>query len=103
MRHHLSSERLLRGGKRGAGVCGDVATKGTVRDIKRLLLIKENQILQFKEFSTVFTYGKLPESGLPEIIPLMCTSALWGWDLVFPCPESFLRAQSRAGLQSGGR
>ena len=86
MRHHLSSERLLRGGKRGAGVCGDVATKGTVRNIKRLRLIKENQILQF-EFSTFFTYGKLPESGLPELIPLMCTSALWGRDLVFPRPE----------------
>ena len=76
MRHHLSSARVLRGGKRGARIYRDFATKGIVQNIKRLLLFKENQILQFEEFGTFFTNGKLPESGLPEIIPLMCTSAL---------------------------
>ena len=43
------------------------------RDIKRLLLIKENQIARVKEFST-FYVGE--ESGLTKIIPLICTSAV---------------------------
>ena len=32
-------------------------------------------------------YGKMQESGLTKIIPLMCTSALWGQYLVFSQPE----------------
>ena len=42
-------------------------------DTKRLLLIKESQITQVKEFSTVYVWE---ESGLPEIVPLICTSAI---------------------------
>jgi len=30
-----------------------------------------------------FMYGKMQESGLTEIIPLMCTSAIWGQNPVF--------------------
>ena len=32
-------------------------------------------------------YGKMQESGLTEIIPSICTSALWGWCPVFSHPE----------------
>ena len=32
-------------------------------------------------------YGKMQESGLTEIIPLICTSAIWGQCPVFPHPE----------------
>ena len=48
---------------------------------KRLLLITENQISHIKEL-TLF-YRKVEMSGLIEIIPLICTSALWGQYLVF--------------------
>ena len=43
---------------------------------KRLLLIKENQIPQVKEFSTL--HGKMQVSGLTEITPLISTTALCG-------------------------
>ena len=33
-------------------------------------------------------YGKMQESGLTEIIPLICTSAIWGQYPVFSHPES---------------
>ena len=33
-------------------------------------------------------YGKMQKSGLTEIIPLTCTSAIWGQYLVFSHPES---------------
>ena len=45
------------------------------RNIKRLFLIKGNQISQVKEFSTCL-YGKLQESGPIEIIPFICISAI---------------------------
>ena len=45
-------------------------------NIKRLLLIKEEQIFQIKEFNAFFMYEKMPKSGLNEIIPLICTSAI---------------------------
>ena len=32
-------------------------------------------------------YEKMQESGLPEIIPLICISAVWGQDPVFSHPE----------------
>ena len=32
-------------------------------------------------------YGKMQESGLTEIIPLICTSALWGQYPSFVHPE----------------
>ena len=57
MRHHLRSERVLRGGKRGARVYRDFATEGIVQHIKRLLVIKENQILQLKKFGTFLHMG----------------------------------------------
>ena len=44
------------------------------QSIKRLLLIKEDQIFQVKEHSTSLFMGRC-ESGLPEIIPLICISA----------------------------
>ena len=46
-------------------------------------------------------YGKMQESELTEIIPLICTSALWGQCPVF-LVLSFLRAHLRELLQSGG-
>ena len=33
-------------------------------------------------------YGKMHESGLTEIIPLICTSATWGQHPVLSQPES---------------
>lgn len=33
-------------------------------------------------------YGKMQESGLTEIIPLICTSALWGQYPVLSHPDS---------------
>ena len=59
------SERVLRGGKRGARIYRDFATKGIVQNIKRLLLIKENQILQFKEFGTFFYIWEAPRVWTP--------------------------------------
>ena len=38
-------------------------------------------------------YGKMQESGLIEITPLICTSALWGQFPVFLHPESPQGAQ----------
>ena len=32
-------------------------------------------------------YGKMQESGITEIIPLICTSAIWGQHLVYSKPE----------------
>ena len=59
-----------------------------VRTSKESLLIKENQISQVKEFSSFSMYGKMQESGLTEIIPLICTSAIWGQYPVLSLPES---------------
>ena len=44
-------------------------------NIKTLLLIKENHILQVKEFRTYPTYGTMQESGLTEIFRR--TSPIW--------------------------
>ena len=44
-------------------------------NIKTLLLIKENRILQVKEFRTYPTYGTMQESGLTEIFRR--TSPIW--------------------------
>ena len=32
----------------------------------------------------LFLYGKMQESGLTEIIPLICTSVIWGYCCVLP-------------------
>ena len=32
-------------------------------------------------------YGKMQESGITEIIPLICTSAIWGQHPLFSHPE----------------
>ena len=45
----------------------------------------ENHTSQIKEFSAF--YGKMQESGLIEIIPLICVSALLGQYPVFSQPE----------------
>ena len=53
-------------------------------NIKRLLLIKENQISQVKEFSTFLCMGGCKkESGLTEIIPFISVSAIRGQHLMF--------------------
>ena len=43
-------------------------------------------------------YGNMQESGLTEIIPLKCTSAIWGQYPAFLHPESPQGAQLQ-GLQ----
>ena len=48
-------------------------------NIKRLLLLKENQISQVKEFSAFLCMGKCKSLGSQKfIIPLTCTSSIWG-------------------------
>ena len=58
------------------------ATKGGSLNIKRLLLIKENEICQVKEFDAFLCIGRY-KSLDTEIIPLKCTSAIWGQGPVF--------------------
>ena len=66
-------ERTALSRRRGEpGYIGVLQRRAGSLNIKILLLIKENQICQVKEFSTL--YGKMQESGLTEIIPLICTS-----------------------------
>ena len=72
-----SSEKLLWEGKRGARMYRLLQQRAD-RNIKRLLLIKESQISQVKEFCAFSEYGKIRESGLTEIMRLICTSAIWG-------------------------
>lgn len=45
--------------------------------MKRLLLIKEKQIPQGKEFVSFLFMGRC-KSGLTEIFPSVCISAIWG-------------------------
>lgn len=59
--------------RREPGYIGVFATK--TQNIKRLLLIKENQTSRVNEFPV---YGKMEESGFTEIFPLMCTFTIWG-------------------------
>ena len=81
------------------------------QNIKRLLLIKENQTSQFSEFSPFLRMGRR-KSGLTDVIPLMCTSASWArcpglspWVCLGPfgCPVSpFPPASAHAGEGRGG-
>ena len=51
------------------------------------------------ELSTFFfLYGKMQESELTEVIPLMCASAIWGQDPVLSHPESPQDAMLGGGL-----
>ena len=45
-------------------------------NIKRLLLIKENHTFQVKEFSAAVCMERCKESGLTEITPFICISAI---------------------------
>ena len=47
-------------------------------------------------------YGKRQESGLIGIIPLICTSAVWGQDPAFLHPESPEGAQLGAAAVASG-
>ena len=53
---------------------------------------------QVNEFSTL--YGMMQESGLTEIIPLICTSAVWGQYPVLSHPESLQGALSGVAAAS---
>jgi len=71
-------------------------------DIKRLLLVKENQISQVREFSTFLCLGRC-ESGLTGIVPLICVSALLGqYPVFFAHPERSFGAHHREWLQLDG-
>ena len=65
------------------------------QSIKRLQLIKENQTSEVKKYSAFPCIGKVQESGLPEIIPFICISAIWGQ---YPMIFHFL---SSSGLPVG--
>ena len=45
--------------------------------------IGKNQVKEFGTFPFSM-YGKMQESGLTEIIPFICTSAIWASILCFP-------------------
>ena len=47
-------------------------------------------------------YGKMQEAGLIEIIPLMCTSVIWGQYPAFLHPESPQGAQLGAAVVAEG-
>ena len=51
--------------------------KGQVVNIKRWLLIKESQISQLRNIA-LFCVWEDARSGLTEIIPFICSSAIWG-------------------------
>ena len=73
------------------------------QNIKRLLLFKKNQISEVEEFSG-FMYVKMQESGLTEIIPFICISAIWGQpascDLIFHILSSSLTVESGGSLRA---
>lgn len=48
-------------------------------------------------------YGKMQSCGLIEIIPLMGTSALWGQNPLFSCPEGWLSGVAAVWRLLGGR
>ena len=52
-------------------------------NVKRLLLKKTRLSQRIGHFSL---YGKMEETGLTEIIPLICTSTFWGQHPVFSHP-----------------
>ena len=83
--------RLLWGG-RGAevGYTGILQWRAGSRN-KGLLVITENSASQAKEFSTFPCTGRCKRQGSTDLIPLRCTSALWG---LYLCSHilSFLRA-----------
>ena len=67
-------------------------------NIKRLLLIKENQISCMKRFSALLCMGR--HTRLTEIISFLCISAIWGQILLFDCshPNSlFTERDGRCG------
>ena len=70
-------------------------------NIERLLLIKENQISQVKEFSVYYSvYEKIQQSGLTEIVHLICIAAILGPVSYLFHILSSLRAHCREWLQS---
>ena len=72
-------------------------------NIKGLLLIKENQTPRVNEFSTL--YGRMQESGLIDIIPLVCTLTIYGQYPAFLHLESpaffHLRVAAVAAVAAG--
>ena len=57
------SDGLLQTGKGKPGHSGDLQQKPGIRNIKRLLLIKENQTSQVKEFSAFLCMGRCQSLG----------------------------------------
>ena len=71
--------------QRAKGEDGGVfATRPDSGITKRLLLIKENQISQVNDISL---YRKMQECGFTEILPLICTSAIWDQYPILSLPE----------------
>ena len=70
-------------------------------NIERLLLIKDNQISQVKEFSVYYSvYEKIEQSRLTEIIHLICSPAILGPVSYLFHSLSSLRAHCKEWLQS---
>ena len=74
------------------GVLQQRAGSQVVRNIKRLMLIKETRFVKLRNL-VLFLYGQMQEYGLTDINCLICTSAIW---ISFLCFHilSFLRVHS---------
>ena len=59
-----------------------------IQNIKWLLLIKEKRYLKLRNWALFYLWEDARESRLTEIIPLICTSAIWGQHRVLSNPES---------------
>ena len=93
-----SSEKLLWEGKRGARMYRLLQQRAD-RNIKRLLLIKENQITQGKEFNTFLFTGRCKSLGSQKSF-LWYASQLPGASILYFHFLSFLRSKHREWLQS---
>ena len=72
-------------------------------NIKRLLLVKESQITQLRNIALFYVWED-GRSGLTEIIPFICTSAIWGQFRTENSRPmlSFLKVYRRKRLQCDG-
>ena len=74
----MTLRELFRGEAGGARFYRSLQHGAGSLSIKRLLLIKENQISQVKEFNPFLCIGEMEESRLTKIIPFIGISAIWG-------------------------
>ena len=84
--------------RQGARICRSFATKTGGWNIKRWLLIKENQMSQVKQFSTFLCMGGYRSPGSLKSFLWWETSAIWGQYPAFLHPESPQHVQLGEGV-----